>query len=154
IGQTARRTRSVIRKAMGGNVDVDVGYSLGHGGADEFGKDAIDTLVKHMELHHNDIVLIVAEYQYEIQRAVTLNPGLKSRFPFILDFADYDVDQLMDIAKQMAGEQEYQLTKKAEWKLRTHLYKQIEEVESNFSNARYVRNIVEYAMRMQAVRLL
>ncbi|HLR08044.1 MAG TPA: AAA family ATPase [Bacillota bacterium] len=154
IGQTAQKTRSIIRKAMGGILFVDEAYSLGRGGEKDFGKEAIDTLVKHMEDHHNDFVLILAGYPYEMERFLTLNPGLKSRFPFILDFADYDVDQLMDIAKQMAGEQEYQLTKKAEWKLRTHLYKQIEEVESNFSNARYVRNIVEYAMRMQAVRLL
>src|SRR5690625_3753562 len=154
IGQTAQKTRALIQKAMGGILFIDEAYSLARGGEKDFGKEAIDTLVKHMEDHHNDFVLILAGYPYEMERFLTLNPGLKSRFPFILDFADYDVDQLMDIAKQMAGEQEYQLTKKAEWKLRTHLYKQIEEVESNFSNARYVRNIVEYAMRMQAVRLL
>src|SRR5699024_10192430 len=136
IGETAQKTRSIIRKAMRGILFVDEAYSLGRGGKKEFGKEAIDTLVKHMEDHHNDFVLILAGYPYEMERFLTLNRGLKSRFPFILDFADYDVGQLMDIAKQMAGEQEYQLTKKAEWKLRTHLYKQIEEVESNFSNAR------------------
>src|SRR5699024_10948095 len=83
-----------------------------------------------------------------------LNPGLKSRFPFILDFQNYDVDQLMKIAKQMVVEREYQLTKEAEWKLQTHLVKQTQANIRNFSNARYVRNIVEHAIRLHAVRLV
>src|SRR5699024_2173311 len=109
IDQTAQKTSSIIRKAIGGILLVDEAYSHGRCGEKDFGKEAIDTLVKHMEDHHNDFVLILAGYPYEMERFLTLNPGLKSRFPFILDFADYDVDQLMDIAKQMAGEQEYQL---------------------------------------------
>ncbi|RYG73803.1 stage V sporulation protein K [Lentibacillus lipolyticus] len=154
IGQTAQKTRSVIQKAMGGILFVDEAYSLARGGEKDFGKEAIDTLVKHMEDHHNDFVLILAGYPYEMDRFLTLNPGLKSRFPFILDFEDYDIDELTKIAKQMVQEREYELTKEAEWKLRTHLYKKKRETSTNFSNARFIRNVIEQSIRNHAVRLL
>ncbi len=154
IGQTAQKTRSVIQKAMGGILFVDEAYSLARGGEKDFGKEAIDTLVKHMEDNHNDFVLILAGYPYEMDRFLTLNPGLKSRFPFILDFEDYDIDQLTSIAKQMVQDREYELTKEAEWKLRTHIYKKKRETSVNFSNARYIRNIIEQSIRHHAVRLL
>ncbi|GAB3066796.1 stage V sporulation protein K [Virgibacillus ainsalahensis] len=154
IGQTAQKTRAVIQKAMGGILFIDEAYSLARGGEKDFGKEAIDTLVKHMEDNHNDFVLILAGYPYEMERFLTLNPGLHSRFPFILDFQDYEVNQLMQIAKQMASEREYKLTKEAEWELRTRLYKKSQEMKRNFANARYVRNVVENAIRKHAVRLL
>ncbi|HLR40756.1 MAG TPA: stage V sporulation protein K [Virgibacillus sp.] len=154
IGQTAQKTRALIQKAMGGILFIDEAYSLARGGEKDFGKEAIDTLVKHMEDNHNDFVLILAGYPHEMERFLSLNPGLKSRFPFILDFQNYDVDQLMKIAKQMVVEREYQLTKEAEWKLQTHLVKQTQANIRNFSNARYVRNIVEHAIRLHAVRLV
>ncbi|QKY69103.1 stage V sporulation protein K [Lentibacillus sp. CBA3610] len=154
IGQTAQKTRSIIQKAMGGILFIDEAYSLARGGEKDFGKEAIDTLVKHMEDNHNDFVLILAGYPYEMERFLTLNPGLKSRFPFILDFQDYDIDQLMNIAKQMVQDREYELTKEAEWKLRTQLYKQKQKTHYNFANARYIRNAVEQSIRRHAVRLL
>ncbi|MFD1360427.1 stage V sporulation protein K [Lentibacillus salinarum] len=154
IGQTAQKTRSIIQKAMGGILFIDEAYSLARGGEKDFGKEAIDTLVKHMEDNHNDFVLILAGYPYEMERFLTLNPGLKSRFPFILDFQDYNIDQLTMIAKQMVQDREYELTKEAEWKLRTHLYKQKQQTQSNFANARYIRNIIEQSIRSHAVRLL
>ncbi|WP_284140032.1 MULTISPECIES: stage V sporulation protein K [unclassified Virgibacillus] len=154
IGQTAQKTRSMIQKAYGGILFIDEAYSLARGGEKDFGKEAIDTLVKHMEDHHNDFVLILAGYPYEMNRFLELNPGLKSRFPFILDFHDYDVDQLMEIARKMISEREYKLTKEAEWKLRAYLYKKQQERERNFSNARCVRNIIEHSIRRHAVRLM
>ncbi|MUK90727.1 stage V sporulation protein K [Ornithinibacillus sp. L9] len=154
IGQTAQKTRAIIQKAQGGILFIDEAYSLARGGEKDFGKEAIDTLVKQMEDYGNDFVLILAGYPYEMERFLNLNPGLKSRFPFILDFEDYEVDQLMEIARQMASEREYQLTKEAEWKLRAYLYKQQQETTRNFSNARCVRNIIEHAIRLHAVRLL
>src|SRR5690625_4725806 len=154
IGQTAQKTRSILNKSMGGILFIDEAYSLARGGEKDFGKEAIDTLVKHMEDYHNDFILILAGYPNEMEHFLYLNPGLKSRFPFILDFQNYDVDQLMKIAKQMVVEREYQLTKEAEWKLQTHLVKQTQANIRNFSNARYVRNIVEHAIRLHAVRLV
>ncbi|HEX6593558.1 MAG TPA: stage V sporulation protein K [Bacillota bacterium] len=154
IGQTAQKTRSMIQKSIGGILFVDEAYSLARGGEKDFGKEAIDTLVKHMEDHHNDFVLILAGYPSEMERFLLLNPGLQSRFPFILDFPDYDVNELMEIAKQMAAEREYQLTNDAEWKLKNYLYKRREQTYGNFSNARYIRNLIERAVRMHAIRLL
>lgn len=154
IGQTAQKTRAMIQKALGGILFVDEAYSLARGGEKDFGKEAIDTLVKQMEDHQNDFVLILAGYPKEMERFLSLNPGLKSRFPFILEFDDYSVEQLIKIAKQMAMEREYRLTNKAEEVLRIHLFKKTRETLVNFSNARYVRNIIETAIRMQALRLM
>src|SRR5699024_9845279 len=80
--QTAQKTRALIQKAIGGILFIDEAYSLARGGEKDFGKAAIDTLVKHMEDNHNDFVLILAGYPHEMERFLSLNPGLKSRFPF------------------------------------------------------------------------
>ncbi|RKQ37559.1 stage V sporulation protein K [Oceanobacillus halophilus] len=154
IGQTAQKTRAIIQKAIGGVLFIDEAYSLARGGEKDFGKEAIDTLVKHMEDNQNDFVLILAGYPAEMERFLRLNPGLKSRFPFILDFEDYKVNELLEIAKQMAAEREYKLTKEAEWELRNHLYKKTQERLRNFANARYIRNVIEHSIRVHAVRLL
>ncbi|GEN85454.1 MULTISPECIES: stage V sporulation protein K [Oceanobacillus] len=154
IGQTAQKTRAVIQKAMGGVLFIDEAYSLSRGGEKDFGKEAIDLLVKHMEDSREDIVLILAGYPREMDRFLTMNPGLESRFPFILDFDDYSVDELLNIGSRMLTERQYQLSKPAEWKLRNHLTRKLREDTINFSNARYVRNVIEKAIRMQAVRLL
>ncbi|MBU5267715.1 AAA family ATPase [Virgibacillus proomii] len=154
IGQTAQKTRALVQKAQGGVLFVDEAYSLARGGEKDFGKEAIDTLVKQMEDHQHDFVLILAGYPYEMERFLALNPGLESRFPFILEFQDYGATQLLKIAKRMAAEREYQLTKDAELELKTHLLRKTREYNRNFSNARYVRNIIEGAIRTHAVRLL
>lgn len=152
IGSTAQKTRAVIQKAMGGILFIDEAYSLARGGEKDFGKEAIDTLVKHMEDHHNDFILILAGYPYEMERFLRINPGLESRFPFILEFSNYKTDELMKIAKQMVNDREYYLTKAAEDKLKVILSKQSEK--RNFSNARLVRNLIERAIRKQAYRLV
>ncbi|NBJ68309.1 MULTISPECIES: AAA family ATPase [Clostridia] len=154
IGQTAQKTRSIVQKAQGGVLFIDEAYSLARGGEKDFGKEAIDTLVKHMEDYQHDFVLILAGYPYEMERFLTLNPGLESRFPFILDFRDFEAGELLSIAKRMAADREYQLTRDAELELKAHLIKKTRSYNRNFSNARYVRNVIEGAIRMHAVRLL
>ncbi|MFD3445578.1 stage V sporulation protein K [Microbacteriaceae bacterium 4G12] len=155
IGHTAQKTRDLIRKSMGGILFVDEAYSLARGGEKDFGKEAIDTLVKHMEDRQHEFVLILAGYSREMNQFLTLNPGLQSRFPFIIEFPDYTVSQLLDIGQRMYEEREYQLSKEAEWKLRDHLnaVKYSSHI-TTFSNGRYVRNIVEKSIRAQAMRLL
>lgn len=155
IGHTAQKTRDLVKKALGGILFIDEAYSLARGGEKDFGKEAIDTLVNHMEQARDDFVLILAGYPREMDHFLSLNPGLKSRFPFIIDFPDYTVDQLVEIAKRMFSERQYQMTVEAEWKLRNHL-QIIKDTPSfdSFSNGRYVRNIVEKAVRLQALRLL
>ncbi|WP_370635423.1 stage V sporulation protein K [Pontibacillus sp. HN14] len=154
IGHTAQKTRDLVKKAMGGVLFIDEAYSLARGGEKDFGKEAIDTLVKHMEDHHNDFILILAGYPDEMDRFLRLNPGLQSRFPIILDFKDYSIDELMTIAKQMASEREYEFSKDAEWKLKDHLIRMQQQRGSGFSNGRYIRNVIEQSIRKQAMRIM
>lgn len=155
IGHTAQKTRDLIKKAIGGILFVDEAYSLGRGGEKDFGKEAIDTLVKHMEDRQHEFILILAGYSREMDHFLTLNPGLHSRFPIVVDFPDYSVDQLMEIAKRMLNEREYGLSMEAERKLKNHLA-QIKSTWSpiSFSNGRYIRNVIEKSIRTQAMRLL
>lgn len=154
IGHTAQKTRDLIKKAIGGILFIDEAYSLGRGGEKDFGKEAIDTLVKHMEDKQHEFILILAGYSNEMDYFLSLNPGLHSRFPLVFHFPDYSVEQLMEIGKRMLNEKEYILSQDAERKLREHLtfIKMVNPI--SFSNGRYVRNIIEKSIRSQAMRLL
>ncbi len=153
IGQTAQKTRALIQKALGGILFIDEAYALGRGGEKDFGKEAIDTLVKHMEDHQHDFALILAGYPKEMDQFLNLNPGLRSRFPFILSFDDYTTNELMEIAYTMLREKEYVLTNRAQLKLRSYIEKMCDDQDQNFSNARSIRNLLEKAIRRQAMRL-
>lgn len=155
IGHTAQKTRDLIKKSIGGILFVDEAYSLGRGGEKDFGKEAIDTLVKHMEDRQHEFILILAGYSREMEQFLTLNPGLYSRFPIVIDFPDYSIDQLMEIGQMMLDEREYSLSHEAEKKLREHLFlvKTAWNLTS-FSNGRYMRNVIEKSIRTQAMRLL
>lgn len=153
IGHTAQKTREQVRKAIGGILFVDEAYSLGRGGGNDFGKEAIDVLVKAMEDNRDDFILILAGYRAAMEQFMRLNPGLKSRFPILLDFPDYNIRELMDIAFLMATERHYYLSAAAQKTLHRHLSDQMRMHSVNFSNARLVRNILEKSLRRQALRL-
>jgi len=155
IGHTAQKTRDLIKKALGGILFIDEAYSLGRGGEKDFGKEAIDTLVKHMEDKQHEFILILAGYSREMEFFLTLNPGLHSRFPLVIDFPDYSIDQLMEISDRMLKEREYSLSHEAERKFRDHLMQvKSSHGKTGFSNGRYVRNVIEKSIRAQAMRLL
>ncbi|MEI5906768.1 stage V sporulation protein K [Bacillus spongiae] len=155
IGHTAQKTRDLVKKSMGGILFIDEAYSLGRGGEKDFGKEAIDTLVKHMEDKQHEFILILAGYSREMDHFLTLNPGLHSRFPLVFDFPDYSVDQLLQIGQQMLEDKEYSFTPEAQRKVREHLYHVKSMITAhNFSNGRYVRNVIEKSIRSQAMRLL
>ncbi|CAH0346093.1 stage V sporulation protein K [Bacillus sp. CECT 9360] len=155
IGHTAQKTRDLIKKAIGGILFIDEAYSLGRGGEKDFGKEAIDTLVKHMEDRQHEFILILAGYSREMEHFLTLNPGLYSRFPIVVDFPDYSIDQLLEIAGMMLDEREYVMSRDAERKLRDHLTFLKNVIGPlSFSNGRYIRNIIEKSIRSQAMRLL
>lgn len=154
IGHTAQKTRDHVRKALGGILFIDEAYSLARGGEKDFGKEAIDTMVKAMEDYKNDFVLILAGYSDEMDYFLRSNPGLPSRFPIRLSFPDFSINQLMEIAEHMVKEREYRFSMVAKEKLRLHLQKEMQTYDHHFGNARYVRNIIEQAIRHQAVRLL
>ncbi|WP_108669316.1 stage V sporulation protein K [Peribacillus acanthi] len=155
IGHTAQKTRDLIKKAIGGILFIDEAYSLGRGGEKDFGKEAIDTLVKHMEDRQHEFILILAGYSREMDHFLTLNPGLHSRFPIVVDFPDYSIPQLMEIAQRMLKEREYGFSTDGERKVREHLaYLKTTWSPISFSNGRYIRNLIEKSIRAQAMRLL
>lgn len=153
IGQTAQKTLSIIKKAIGGVLFIDEAYSLARGGEKDFGKEAIDTLVKYMEDYSSEFVLILAGYPKEMEYFLSLNPGLSSRFPFHFDFPDFTNKELIKIANNFLEARDYSLTQNAMDQLKHQIIK--EKVNNtNFSNGRYIRNIIEKAIRYQALRLI
>jgi stage V sporulation protein K len=154
IGHTAQKTRDLVKKAVGGILFIDEAYSLARGGEKDFGKEAIDTLVKAMEDQQHDFVLILAGYSREMDHFLSLNPGLPSRFPITVKFPDYTNDELIEIARKMVKDREYEMEREAELKLRGYLQSLKAERSYNFSNGRLIRNVIEKAVRAQAVRLL
>jgi stage V sporulation protein K len=154
IGHTAQKTRELVKKSLGGILFIDEAYSLARGGTKDFGKEAIDCLVKAMEDHKDEFVLILAGYPAEMENFISSNPGLPSRFPIQLEFTNYSVEQLLSIADIMVEDREYQISLQAKQKVKQFLQDQIKYSESNFSNARFVRNLIEKAIREHAVRLL
>lgn len=154
IGHTAQKTRELIKKAMGGVLFIDEAYSLARGGHRDFGKEAVEVLVKAMEDYKDRFVLILAGYPQEMDRFLRMNPGLPSRVPIHIDFPDYTVDELIQIAMNMAKENEYTMLPQTVMKLKHHLIEAKAKGKEDFSNARYVRNLIEKSIRYQAVRLL
>lgn len=154
IGHTALKSREILKKAMGGILFIDEAYSLARGGEKDFGKEAIDTLVKAMEDHKDEIILILAGYSREMELFLRTNPGLRSRFPIQIDFPDYTVEELEHIAGLMLHQRQYKLTPGARRKLVSLLQEAMDSGLPHFSNARLVRNLIERAIRRQAVRLV
>lgn len=153
IGHTAQKTREVVKKALGGILFIDEAYSLARGGEKDFGKEAIDTLVKAMEDNKDDLILILAGYKGEMENFLRSNPGLRSRFPIHLEFPDYKIEELVEIGDTMLRKREYKLTAGAKAKIREILYEEAERGDLVMGNARFIRNLVEKAIRKQAVRL-
>ncbi|MGE5561266.1 MAG: AAA family ATPase [Chloroflexota bacterium] len=154
IGHTALKTREQIKRALGGILFIDEAYSLARGGEKDFGREAIDTLVRAMEENRDNLVIILAGYQREMRSFLQLNPGLKSRFPIHLGFQDFSLEQLMLIAEQMVQKRQYRLTAEAREELADYLRARLAAGDENMGNARLVRNLVERAVRRQAVRLI
>lgn len=151
IGHTAQKTREVLRQASGGILFVDEAYSLARGGEKDFGKEAIDTLVKSMEDNRDKLLIILAGYPDEMAWFVSQNPGLRSRLPIKMSFPDYTPEELMEIALIMLEERQYELTGLAYGRLRHLLGTAARDYPKG--NARTVRNLIEGAVRRQAVRL-
>lgn len=154
IGQTAQRTRDNLKKAAGGILFIDEAYSLARGGEKDFGKEAIDTLVKTMEDRRSDLIVILAGYSDPMKEFLQTNPGLRSRFPITIEFPDYTSYELFQIAESMLDDRQYNLNKEARRKLFRLIDRTKNDSKENFGNARVVRNMIEKAIRRQAVRLV
>lgn len=154
IGHTARKTREYIEKALGGVLFIDEAYSLARGGRKDFGKEAIDTLVRGVENNREELVVILAGYKQEMVTFINSNPGLESRFPLKLDFSDYNLNELVQIANLMFNEREYILTKNSKHYISKVIQTKRENRNSRSRNARMVRNIVEETIRNHAQRII
>jgi len=151
VGQTATRTRAVLESALGGTLLVDEAYALARGGENDFGREAIDTVVKFMEDHRADLAVIAAGYPVEMVELIDANPGLKSRFTRTIDFPDYTTDQLVEIFGRLGASTRYHLDDAGTAALRLRI--EAEPRGRGFGNARFVRNVFEEAVGRQAERL-
>ena len=153
VGQTALKTQEVIQSALGGVLFIDEAYSLSSGGENDFGREAIETLLKAMEDHRDDLVVIVAGYTGPMEKFIHSNPGLESRFSRYFFFPDYDGNQLTEIFRIQCKKNSYTLTPEADeaaLKMFTRLY---EERDENFGNGRDVRNCFEDMVVRQSNRV-
>jgi stage V sporulation protein K len=152
VGHTAKRTDDIIRRALDGVLFIDEAYAL-FAEKDQFGQEAIDTLVKRMEDYRDRLVVIVAGYPADMEEFLQANPGLSSRFSLHFDFPDYTAAELLDILRIFCSANEYQLAPDAERELITALTAELAKSRKGFGNGRYVRNLFERAMRNHAVRI-
>ena len=155
VGQTAIKTKELIDSAMGGVLFIDEAYTLAPegGGGNDFGQEAIDTLLKAMEDNRDDFVVIVAGYPELMSRFINSNPGLNSRFNKYLSFDDYNAEELEKIFVLMCNKYQYVLDEKLKEKMPEFFQAMVLTKPSNFANAREVRNIFEKAIQRQSSRL-
>ena len=151
VGQTAIKTQKVIEKAMGGVLFIDEAYALNGRSENDFGQEAIDTILKAMEDHRDDLVVIVAGYTDLMDRFIHSNPGLESRFNRFLLFDDYTTDEMVDIFRMQCKKGCYQLTEEARPLIRDYIAE--ESADDSFGNARGVRNLFEHVLVAQNNRL-
>ncbi|HZX05864.1 AAA family ATPase [Kribbella sp.] len=153
LGQTATKTAEVVESAAGGVLFIDEAYSLtaGDTGADQYGREAVDTLVKEMEDRRDDLVVIVAGYPEPMQAFIAANPGLASRFRTTIEFENYSDEELTDILTGLAGAADYELLPEALDEFREILAGTARD--SSFGNGRFARNVLEAAIGRQAWRL-
>lgn len=151
VGQTAIKTREVIESALDGVLFIDEAYALAQGGENDFGQEAIDTLVKMMDDNRDRLVVILAGYSEDMMHFLDKNVGLQSRFANIIEFPDYSTDELMLIADGLYSEQGYELSENGKAAIREKIDKA--RTNKKFGNGRYVRNIYERSLNNQALRL-
>lgn len=155
VGQTATKTMSVIESALGGILFIDEAYTLtANKGEKDFGQEAVDTLLKAMEDHRDNLIVIVAGYTDLMEEFINSNPGLKSRFNKYIFFQDYTGSQLLEIFLSFCEKQEYVLDDEAKKFAGDYLDRLAKRHDENFANAREVRNYMERCISRQATRIV
>ena len=152
VGQTAIKTGEAIGKALGGVLFVDEAYALTDHGENDYGQEAVDTLLKAMEDHRDDLIVIVAGYTELMKEFVHSNPGLESRFNRFMHFPDYTVEEMIAIFDMRCEKSGYELAADAR-ELLKGLLALLSLDTKGFGNARGVRNLFERAVSAQADRL-
>jgi SpoVK/Ycf46/Vps4 family AAA+-type ATPase len=154
VGQTAIKTQEVVQKAIGGVLFIDEAYALvNQENGNDFGHEAIEVLLKGMEDHRNDFIVIVAGYTDLMEKFIHSNPGLESRFNKYFFFEDYDGGQLLEIFQSICQKNGYTLSKEAEDWAKADFMTLYENRDENFGNARDVRNLFEKAVARQSDRV-
>ena len=152
LGQTAIKTEEMVKKALGGVLFIDEAYTLATD--DEYGQEAIDTLLKLMEDYRNNLVVIVAGYPKLMKKFIESNPGLASRFNRYIHFEDYSKEELMQIFEYICTSSSYQLEIQGKACLNKYLEEILINKDDNFGNARMIRNIFEKSITFQANRIM
>ena len=153
VGQTALKTQEAIKSALGGVLFIDEAYSLSSGGENDFGREAIETILKAMEDHRDDLIVIVAGYDEPMQKFLSSNPGLESRFNKYFYFPDYTGEQLLTIFKNQCQKNSYTLSPEAEEAAKALFDRLYQERDDNFGNGRDVRNCFEDMIVRQSNRV-
>lgn len=154
VGQTAIKTQGKIEEALGGVLFIDEAYSLtSHSDGNDFGREAIEIILKQMEDKRGEFIVIVAGYPKNMDKFIESNPGLKSRFDRTLDFKDFKVKELMEIALQMLKRADLQPDQKAMDYLNNRLRELYNRRDNYFGNARTVRKIIDEAIKQQHLRM-
>lgn len=155
VGQTAPKVMEVVDSALGGILFIDEAYTLTVGkGQGDFGQEAVDTLLKAMEDHRDDLIVIVAGYPDLMDEFLNSNPGLKSRFNKFIQFEDYSPEEQLKILEGMCKKQQYYLSDEAKEYTLNFFTERMKEPELNFANARDVRNYLEKAISNHACRVV
>ena len=153
VGQTAPRVNQMCDSALNGVLFIDEAYAITQGGSQDYGDEAVATLLKRMEDDRDRLVVIVAGYTNEMKDFINANPGLQSRFNRYIDFPDYSPEELYDIFLMYLRKNEYNVSSEGANFLKAQLKYVVEHKDRNFGNARYVRNVFEKAIQCQANRL-
>lgn len=153
VGQTALKTGEVIEKSKGGVLFIDEAYSLASGGENDFGREAIETVLKAMEDHRENLVVIAAGYSGPMERFIDSNPGLASRFNKYIRFPDYNGEELHEIFLKMCKKNGYTLDEETEGYAKDYFNEMFENRDDNFGNARDVRNRFEDMVSRHADRV-
>ena len=153
VGQTALKCQDQISKALGGVLFIDEAYALAQKD-DAFGQEAIDTILKAMEDHRDNLVVIVAGYTKPMEHFINSNPGLKSRFNKYIEFPDYTIDELVAIFDMNCKKYDYHVEEDAKKHIREMIVQRKLEKSENFANAREVRNLFEEIITNQARRVI
>lgn len=148
VGQTSIKTKKKIREALGGVLFIDEAYSLFQSGSNDFGKEAVDTLVDEMTKHNENLVVILAGYKNEMRTLIQSNPGLSSRFKKFLHFPDYDAKELVEMTKYQASLYQYELEEEGVMYLEDVYTTNVID-----GNGRFVKNLIDEAIQYQALRL-
>jgi Holliday junction resolvasome RuvABC ATP-dependent DNA helicase subunit len=154
VGQTAIKVKEVVNKALGGILFIDEAYSLSSGDGEDFGREAIETLLKMMEDHRHDLVVVVAGYTTKMDEFLSSNPGLRSRFNKFVYFEDYTAEQLKQIFQSFCKKADFKLTPAAEERLASVFSHLTAFRDESFGNARAARNLFEATISKQANRIV